>query len=164
MTLAVMIVIFMLVAMATDISHMYAIKIKARHSLNLALRAASSQVDMESLTDAENPRLEIMPHEAQYKFNHILQTNLALDTNNQPYSNSPVDGKVDVCFFLVVNDPPYTYSYNEYSEMIDRVSVTGIIKVPIKMSSFARFVIGIPEYQTMYVHSTVGPEILPSLK
>jgi len=161
MTLAVMIIIFLFLALATDVTHLYATKIKTRHSLNLALRAASSQISADALTDAYNPRVEIMPDDAQSVFNSTLRQNLSLDINNQPYSNSPVDGPVKVCYFKVVNpfDVPYTYNYNGYSETIDKVSVTGIISFPVKMSSFACFVSGVPEYQTMYVHSTVGPEI-----
>lgn len=166
MTLAVMIIIFIFLALATDVTHLYATKIKARHSLNLALRAASSQISGDALTDAHNPRVEIIPDDARNAFNSTLRQNLSLDLNNHPYSNSPIDGAVNICYFKVVNtsEIPYTYNYNGYSETIDKVSVTGIMSFPVKMSSFARFVSGVSEYEMMYVHSTVGPEMTPRPK
>jgi type II secretory pathway pseudopilin PulG len=163
LALIVMVIMFIMLALAIDVTNQYATKIKAQHSLNLALRAASSQISIEALTDAYNPRVEILPDDAWSAFNLTLRQNLSLDSNNQPYLNSPLDGPVSICYFKVINssDIPYTYNYSDYSETIDKVSVTGIISFPVKMSAFAQFISGVPEYQTMYVHSTVGPEMTP---
>lgn len=160
LALFIIMVLLVLLAYVTDVARLQAIKIHSRHSLNLALRAASAQIDMEAYTDAENPRLVIVGDDAQDVFYRVLRENLILDTNNEPYAGSVADGRVEVCYFRVIqaDDIPYSYSYGDYSETINRVSCTGIIKVPIRLSPFARFSTGMPEYTYQYVHSTVGPE------
>jgi hypothetical protein len=145
-----------------DIARLYAIKISARHGLNLALRAAAAEIDMDALADPDNPKLRIMPDQAEASFYRILRANLRLDEDNAPLMGSIADGSVEVCFFRVVNeeDIPFAYTYDGYSEVISKVAVTAIIKVPVKMGSFARAA-GASEYSYLYVHSTVGPELVP---
>lgn len=160
LSLFLIIVLLVLLAYVTDIARLQAIKIHARHSLNLALRAASAQIDMEAHADAENPRLVIVEGDAYTSFHQVLQDNLRLNSNNMPYTNSAADGRAEVCYFRVIQEEelPYYYSFGNYSETINRVSCTGIIKVPVRLSSFARFSTGLPEYSQIYVHSTVGPD------
>lgn len=160
--LFLIIVLLILLAYVTDVARLQAIKIHSRHSLNLALRAASAKIDMEAYTDAEDPKLIIAEPEARTAFDQVLRDNLRLDANNQPYTNSAADGTVEICYFQVIqeDDLPYTYSYSDYSETINRVSCTGIIKVPVRLSPFARFTTGLPEYSELYIHSTVGPEVV----
>ncbi|HBQ26787.1 MAG TPA: hypothetical protein DD791_10380 [Syntrophomonas sp.] len=160
LSLFIIMVLLVLLAYVTDVARLQAIKIHSRHSLNLALRAASAQIDMEAYNDAENPRLVIKEADAEAVFYQILRENLSLNTNNEPYAGSAADGRVEVCYFRVIQegDLPYSYSYGDYSETINRVSCTGIIKVPVRLSPFARFSTGLPEHTYQYVHSTVGPE------
>ena len=161
LSLFIIMVLLVLLAYVTDVARLQAIKIHSRHSLNLALRAASAQIDLEAYNDAENPRLVIKEADAEAVFYQILRENLSLNTNNEPYAGSAADGRVEVCCFRVVqaDDLPYSYSYGDYLETINRVSCTGIIKVPVRLSPFARFSTGLPEYTYQYVHSTVGPEV-----
>ncbi len=161
LSLFIIMVLLVLLAYVTDIARLQAIKIHSRHSLNLALRAASAQIDLEAYNDAENPRLVIADAAAATAFYQILQKNMSLNANNEPYAGSAADGRVEVCYFRVIQaeDIPYTYSYGSYSETVDRVSCTGIIKVPVRLSPFARFSTGMPEYSQLYVHSTVGPDV-----
>uniref|UniRef100_A0A7C1FFM7 Uncharacterized protein n=1 Tax=Ammonifex degensii TaxID=42838 RepID=A0A7C1FFM7_9THEO len=154
-------VLFGVLALVGDVARLYAVKVSARHALNLALRAASNQLDMEALADPENPRLVIKEADAEAAFYQVLQANLRLDSSNTPLAGSIADGPVEVCYFRVVNAPPYTYSFGSHQETVDRVGVTGIIRVPVKLSAFARAAAEVPEYVGLYVHSTVVPEVLP---
>ncbi|MGI5922114.1 MAG: hypothetical protein ACOX6I_10305 [Syntrophomonadaceae bacterium] len=152
--------LFVIMALTADIARLYAVKVQARHSLNLALRAACSQLDMDALADPDNPRTVIIEPDAEEKFYKVLRENLRLDNNNNPGSASVADKQVEVCDFRVINTSslPFTYTYNGYTETINKVSCSAIIKVPVKLSSFARFVSGMPEYAELMLHSTVGPE------
>ncbi|MGQ9756541.1 MAG: pilus assembly protein TadG-related protein [Desulfotomaculales bacterium] len=154
-------VLFVVLALVGDVARLYAVKVSARHALNLALRAASSQLDVDALADPENPRLVIKETDAEAAFYQILRANLRLDSSNAPLAGSIADGPVDVCFFQVVNDPPYSYSFGGHQETVDRVGVTGIIRVPVKLSTFARAAAEVPEHVDLYVHSTVVPEVVP---
>jgi len=166
LSLFIIIVLLVLLAYVTDIARLHAIKIHCRHSLNLALRAASAQIDMEAYNDAENPRLVIVENDAEVAFYQVLRGNLSLNANNEPYAGSAADGRVEVCYFRIIQavDLPYSYSFGNHSETINRVSCTGIIKVPVRLSPFARFSTGMPEYTYQYVHSTVGPDVQISKK
>lgn len=158
--LILLILLFVMIALTSDIARLYAIKVQARHSLNLALRSACSQIDMVALTNADNPQLIIIASDAETKFYQVLQANMRLDGNNNPTTASVADKQVEICYFKVVNttDLPFDVNYQGYTETINKVSCTGIIKVPVKLSVFARFISGMPEYTELYLHSTVGPE------
>lgn len=152
--------LFVIMALTADIARLYAVKVQARHSLNLALRAACSQLDMDALADPDNPQTIIVEPDAEDMFYQVLRENLRLDSNNNPYSASAADKQVVVCNFKVINASslPYTYTYNGYTETVNKVSCSAIIRVPVRLSTFARFVSGMPEYTELMLHSTVGPE------
>lgn len=63
---------------------------------------------------------------------------------------------------------PYTYTHNyegkSFTEQVEEVSTTGIIKVPVELSRFANAVGGIDKTVNIYVHSTVRPELIPEEK
>ncbi len=158
LALFLIILLLVLLVLGIDVARMQAIKVHSRHSLNLALRAASAQIDMEAFLDPEDSKLIIVETDARVKFDAVLRDNLRLDENYRPYPSSVAEGKVEVSFFQVVNNPPYYYTYGSYSENVDAVACTGIIKVPIRLSPFARFTTGLGEYTDLYVHSTVKPE------
>lgn len=166
-------VIFIMLAMVVDIARLYAVKVSVRHGLNLALRAAADQLDPDKLADADNPQLVILPFEAEIAFYDVLQRNLRLDSANNPLAGSIADHIVEVCYFRVVNGTPsgqgsiyeellpHEYTYGGYTERIEKVSVSAIIKVPVKLSGLARVAVEMPTYTDLYVHSTVGPQVLP---
>lgn len=165
LALFIIMVLLVLLAYVTDIARLQAIKIHSRHSLNLALRAASAQIDMEAYNDAENPRLVIAEEDAQDAFYRVLRENMCLNANNEPYAGSVADGRVRVLYFRVFQEEDLPCWYGRlyplgwYSENVCHVSCTGFIEVPVRLSPFARFSTGLPEYTYQYVHSTVGPEV-----
>ena len=157
-------VALVLFSLALDLGRFYAVKVGARHALNLALRSASAQLDMEALRDPQNSRVRILPVEAENAFRQVLRENLKLDGNDCPLPGSPVDGRVRVEYFRAVNDVPFTYQFayegGVYRETITVPSVTAIISFPVKVW-WMRAVR--PETQgvvTMYVHSTVAPRVV----
>lgn len=148
-------------AFCADIAHLYSIKVASRHALNLSLRAANSNIDLEALQDPEQPVIIIKEQEAQESFYSTLQANLNLTSGMMPTSKSIADGPVNVLYFKVVNAPPFSYSYGSYSETLTKVGSTGIIEVPVKLSPFAR-VAGLPETVTIKAHSTVYVDFTPN--
>lgn len=153
--------LFVVAALVADVARLYAVKVSARHALNLSLRAAADRLDPEALADPESPRLVILPAEAESAFYQLLRANLRLDQDNAPVEGSVADGPVEVCLFQVVNSPPYEYSFGSYVETVDRVGVTAIVRVPVRLSAFARVAVEAPEFVDVYVHSTVVPELVP---
>lgn len=157
-----LLIIFMLfIALAADIAYLMAIKIEGRHSLNLALRAAAQKIDEEAFTDADNPRIVIDETAASEAFIRVLKQNLKLDANFNPLPGSPVDDKVEVCYFQIVQEEnvPYGYSYRGRSETLQQPGCIGIIRIPVRLSPFARLTTGLGEYTNIYVHSSVVPEV-----
>ena len=148
---------FLLYAMAADVARLYAVKVEARHALNLALRAANSQIDMNALADPVESKIVIQEGSATAAFYQNLQANLRLGSTMNPDRGSIADGPVSVLYFQVVNNPPFSYSYGGYSETLDRVGSTGIIEVPVKLSGLAR-AMGQPEMVKVRAHSTVYVE------
>lgn len=156
-------IIFLLfLALASDIAYLMAIKIEGRHSLNLALRAAAQKIDMEAFADAENPRLVIDESDASEAFLRVLRQNLRLDSSLNPLPGSPAEDRVEICYFQIVQeeDVPHNYSYHGRSETMRQPGCVGIIKIPIRLSPFARFTTGLGEYTDIYIHSSVVPEMI----
>lgn len=162
LALFLIIVLLILLAFTTDIAGLQATKIHARHGLNLALRAASAQIDLEAFNNAEDSRVIILEPDARVAFDKVLKDNLRLDNAYMPYAGSVADGKVEVLYFQVLNEEklPYSYSWGSYTETINQISCTGIIKVPIRLSPLGRFTTGLPEYTELLIHSTVGPDVV----
>lgn len=146
--------LFLIYAMAVDLTRLYAVKVEARHALNLALRAADTQIDMDALADPDNPRIIVKEAEATNAFYQTLKVNLMLGDALMPQTGSIADGQVNVLYFKVVNTPPYSYTYGDYSETVNRVGSTAIIEVPVKLSGLA-VAMGLPRTVNMQVHSTV---------
>ncbi|NHM26981.1 hypothetical protein G7K71_08285 [Desulfofundulus sp. TPOSR] len=147
-------------SLLADVAQLYAVKIAARHYLNLSLRAAAGQL---SLDDLKNNRIVIDEPAARDRFYEVLRANFKLDGTNQPLPGSLVDGPVEVCYFRVVNSDmlPFSYTFGSYSETITRPAVTGIIRFPVKVSFWGRIISsGVPDSTDMYVHSTVAPELI----
>ncbi len=162
LALLMMICLFAIMALVSDVGAMFCTKILVKHKLNLALRGAvgADQLNQTALRDAVNPRIEIDPALAGQKFEEILKTNLRLDDAWQPMAGSPCGGQVQILDFAVINTGfPYTYTYGTYSEVINRPSVVGIIQFPYK-NSFLAQVAGVDEEQPMTVHVTVAPELV----
>ena len=158
---------FALFAMVADVFWLYNAKIYVRHSLNLALKAACTQIDTTVLQDPNNPRIVIKPTEAQQSFYNTLRTNLRTDSLNNPQASSIISGPFEVVYFKVVNSNEvpfiysYTYPYGVYTETITEPGATAIIKVPIKLTGFMR--VAVPSASTtsyIYIHSTVSPKII----
>ena len=154
-------------SLALDVGRFYAVKVGARHAVNLALRSASAQIDLNLLRDPLNPQVRILPAEAENAFRQYLRENLRLDDNYNPLPGSPVDGQVRVEYFRVVNDVPFAYQFayegGTYQETITAPSVTAVVSFPVKVW-WMRAVR--PETRgtvTMYVHSTVAPRVVRSL-
>jgi len=154
--LAVIMVVGSLIA---DIAQLYAIKIATRHMLNLSLRAAVAELDMEEL---KNNRIVIDESAATNKFYEVLRTNFKLDAYNRPMPGSIVDGPVDICYFQIINEDmvPFTYTFGDYSESILCPAATGIIKFPVKQSFWSKAINPELSETDMYVHSTVTPELI----
>lgn len=147
-------------ALVSDLARVYAAKISVRHALNLSLRAASGQLDQGRLADPEIPRVYILPSQARLVFGAALRENLRLDQGYNPQDGSVAEGPVEVSYFQVVNDVPFTYSWGAYSETVTRPGVVGIIRVPVALGLFARAATGAPGKLELTVHSTVGPEVI----
>ena len=163
LTLVVSIAVLMVFAVVWDIAAMYAVKVAGRHALNMALRAAVAQIDVTALQDPVNPRIVINETDARREFDRILQINLRLDSGNNPVAGSIADGPVEVVYFKVVNSSqvPFSYSYGDYSETITRPGATAIIKIPVRLSGFARIMNpSSSNMEYLYVHSTVIPQII----
>lgn len=161
LTLFFTLVVLALAALVLDIGYLFAVKINARHALNLALKAAAAQVDMAALSDAESPRVVILAQEAGEAFHSCLRENLRLDDGDNPLPGSIADGPVRVEYFRVVNEVPFTYRYGDFSETIVRPSVTAVISFPVRIGPWIRAVR--PDYGetvTVYVHSTVAPRVV----
>lgn len=163
MTLVFCLVMFVCLALVTDIARLYATRVSIQHGLNLALRAATAQLDEYALGDPVNPKVFILPDQARQAFDNILRANLRLDESNNPASGSIADGPVEVVYFRVVNeaDLPFSFSYGDYSETVTRPAAVGIVKVPVRLGGFARVAVpNLPEKVDMYVHATVTPEVI----
>lgn len=148
-------------ALVADLARIYAAKGCVRHALNLSLRAAASgQLDQDRLADPETPRAYILPSQARQVFDSALRENLRLDQWDNPQAGSVAGGPVEVSYFQVVNDVPFTYNWGAYSETVARPGVVGIIRVPVALGLFARAATGAPGNLVLTVHSTVGPEVI----
>jgi len=158
LALFLMFVIFAVGAMVADIGNALAVKISAKHKLNLACRAAAGQIDMEEL---KNANLVIDESLAIPKFYEVLEANLRLDGSLQPLPGSIFQGPVSVVFLKVVNQAelPFSYSCGSFSETVDKPAVIGIIQFPVKKGVFARLA-GINPEDSMTVHVTAGPELI----
>lgn len=145
-------------AMVADIGGFICVKISAKHMLNLAVRAAAGQIDMDEL---KNSNVIIDESAATQKFYDALEINLRLDGSLSPLAGSIVDGPVSVVYLKVVNqtDTPYTYSYGSFSETITQPVVTAIIQFPVKYGMFGQ-VTGAGTQTTMTVHVTAGPQLI----
>lgn len=160
-TLLFYLILFMpLLSLTVDLGLTQAIKVKAKHDLNLACRAASNQIDLDALADAENPSVFILVEDAWTAYNMILQANLKLDSSNNPLNGSIASGTVKTLYFKVLNqeDLPFLYSYGDFTEEITRPSVTAIVTFPVKTSPLLKVATGL-EFINITVHSTVGPEL-----
>ncbi|MGI9951344.1 hypothetical protein V3F56_03195 [Moorellaceae bacterium AZ2] len=152
-----------LMGMVYDMGHLLAAKLVVRHGLNLALRAAAAQIDMDALADAENPRLVIQPVPAEQAFYAYLRENLKLDPDNYPLPGSPCEGPVSVDDFLVVNEAPYVYQFGDYEEVIDGPGVTAVVSFPVKLGPWFRALKPDTGGEVVvYVHSTVAPKLVPA--
>lgn len=161
-TLAGIVIFFMMLIMTADIARLYAVKVQGRHALNLALRAACSEIDMEALADPEDPAVVIKTPEATASFHKVLRKNLDLNSSMYPNPGSICDGPVSVLYFQVINDPPFSYSYGGYSEYVEGVGATGIIEMPVHLSDLA-VAFGQPRTVSIRVHSTVLSSINPNI-
>ena len=155
-----LLVFFAVFALVSDLARIYAAKVCVRHALNLSLRASSGQLDPDRLADPENPRVYILPPQARQVFDAALRENLRLDQWDNPQAGSVAEGPVEVSYFQVVNDVPFTYNWGAYSETVARPGVVGIIRVPVALGLFARAATGAPGNLVLTVHSTVGPEVI----
>lgn len=159
--LSIYLLAFMAVfALVSDVARVYAVKIYARHALNIALRAAASQLDLNQLADPQAPRIYIIPQQARQEFDAVLQENLKIDRWGNPLRGSIADGPVEVAYFQAVNSVPFTYTYGAYAETVAKPSVVGIIRVPVKLGIFAKAAASVPDEIVLNVHSTVGPEVV----
>jgi len=159
-TLMCFMVFLLFISVAVDVGHVLMAKIKAKHALNLALRAAANEIDMDRLADPENPVLYIKEPEARAKFDRILQKNLKLDAGFNPEAGSIADKQVTVEAYQVFNSLGQ-FRYGSYTENINDVCVSSVIKVPIKLSGFAKVSADIPEDFDLYVQATVKPQLIP---
>lgn len=159
-TLLCFMVFLLFISVAVDVGHVFMAKIKAKHALNLALRSATTQLDMDLLSDPENPVLYIKEPEARANFDRILQKNLKLDSGFNPLPDSIANNKVIVEAYQVFNTPGQ-FTYGSYTEDINEVSISSVIKVPIKLSGFAKVSADIPEEFDLFVHATVKPQLIP---
>lgn len=159
-----LIVFLPLLSMAFDVGRVKTIKVIARHDLNLACRAASNQVDQAALADANNPHVVILSGSARTAYDQILQSNMHLDTSNNPVSGSPSNGPVNTVSFVVLNSPdlPYTNTFQGETETVTRPSVTATICFQVKLSGITGYATGM-DHINLYVHSTVGPELSPQV-
>ncbi|WP_333870938.1 Tad domain-containing protein [Desulforamulus putei] len=160
-TLMCFMVFLLFISVAVDVGHVLMAKIKAKHSLNLALRAAANEIDMDRLADPVNPVLYIKEPEARANFDRLLQKNLKLDAGFNPDTGSIAEDRVTVEAFQVFNTVPNQFTYGSYTENINDVCVSAVIKVPIKLSGFAKVSADIPEDFDLYVQATVKPQLIP---
>lgn len=159
-TLVCFMVFLLFISVAVDVGHVFMAKIKAKHALNLALRSATTQIDLERLADPENPVLYIKETESKENFDRILQKNLKLDSGFNPLTGSIANKRVAVEAYQVFNSPGQ-FTYGSYSESINDVCISSVIKVPIRLSGFAKVSANIPEDFDLYVQATVKPQLIP---
>ncbi|SFH33832.1 Putative Flp pilus-assembly TadE/G-like [Desulfotomaculum arcticum] len=158
LTLFIIPVIIAVGAMVADIGNFFCVKISAKHMLNLAVRAAAGQIDIEELS---NENIVIDESAASQKFYEALEKNLRLDSNLHPLTGSIIDGPVSVAYLKIINNDelPYTYSYGSFTETITQPSVTAIIEFPVKYGMLGQ-VTGTGTQCTMTVHVTAGPQLI----
>ena len=144
-----------------DIAFVYAVKVSSLNGLNLALRGAANQVDRQGLADPVDPKVYILPGQAQDQFYEYLEKNLRLNRGLNPQKNSIADSTVSVEYFKILNEGelPFTYNHDGYVETITQPSAVGIIRVPVRLSAFGQLIMG-QEFVDVRVHSTVAPEIV----
>lgn len=160
-TLMCFMVFLLFISVAVDIGHVLMAKIKAKHALNLALRAAANEIDQNLLADPVKPMLRIKEPEARAKFDQILQKNLKLNAGFNPNTGSIAKDRVTVEAYRVFNTVPSQFTYGSYTENMNDVCVSAVIKVPIKLSGFAKVSADIPEDFNLYVQATVKPQLIP---
>lgn len=159
MALFMIICIFSVSALITDVARHFCIKIAVKQKLNLALRSASMQLNEEEL---KNASLVIDETRASQVFLNVLKINLALNDSLDPQPGSILDsGPVQVVYFKVVSsgEAPFTYTYGSYTETVSRVAVAGIISFPVKSGMFSRMA-GLPDETIMYCHAVATPELM----
>lgn len=151
--------IFAVGALVSDVAKHFCIKVAAKQKLNIACRSASAQLNEEEL---KNANLVVDEARASQAFHDVLKANLILDEALVPQAGSILNsGAVQVVYFKVVNpgEVPFTYTYGSYTETVSRSAVVAIISFPVKSGTFAR-IAGGPEETTMYCHVTVSPELI----
>lgn len=159
LALFMIVCIFAVGALVTDVARHFCIKVAVKHKLNLACRSAAAQLNEEEL---KNANLVIDDDRAAQAFYDVLKTNLLLDDGLMPLSGSILNsGPVQVVYFKVVSpgEVPFTYTYRGYTGTVDRPAVVAIISFPVKSGTFARMAGG-PDVTTMYCHVTVSPELI----
>ncbi len=157
LALFMIVCVFAIGALAADAARHFCIKVAVKNKLNIAARSAAAQVNPEQLKEA---RLVIDGDAAFRVFSDTLKVNLLLDNSLSPLPGSMLDGPAQVVYFKVVNpeETPFSYSYGNHSEIIDRAAVAAIISFPVKSGLLARMA-GSPEITTMYCRATAAPEL-----
>lgn len=151
--------IFAVSALVTDIARHFCIKVAVKHKLNIACRSAAAQMDEDELKDG---RLVIDEDRAARAFYDVLKTNLVLDDCLVPLKGSILNsGPVQINLLRIVNPgpAPFTYTFGNYTGSVDRTAVVAIISFPVKSGVFARLA-GSPVETTMCCHVTAGPELI----
>lgn len=159
LALFMIISIFAVGALVSDVAKHFCIKVAVKQKLNIACRSASAQINDEEL---KNANLVIDQGRAAQAFYDVLKANLILDNALVPQDGSILNsGAVQVAYFKVVNpgEVPFTYSFGSYTETVSRSAVVVIINFPVKSGMLTRLAGG-PEETTMYCHVTVSPELI----
>lgn len=159
LALFMIISIFAVGALVSDVAKHFCIKVAVKQKLNIACRSATAQINEEEL---KNAILAIDEVRAAQAFYDVLKANLILDNALVPQAGSILkSGAIQVAYFKVVNpvEVPFTYSFGGYTETVSRSAVVAIISFPVKSGTFTRMAWG-PEETTMYCHVTVTPELI----
>ncbi|MCL6478989.1 MAG: hypothetical protein K6T65_11325 [Peptococcaceae bacterium] len=159
LALFMMVCFFASGALVADAARHFCIKVAVKHKLNLACRSAAAQVDEEELRNAS---LVIDEARAFQTFCDVLRANLVLDASLAPQPGSILNaGAVQIEMFEVVDpdEVPFTYTFDGYTETVDRTAVVAIISFPVKSGAFARLT-GSAAETTMYCRVTAAPELI----
>ncbi len=165
---------FAVLAMVADMGMLYAARIQANHALNLACRAAAGQIDEDALADPVKPIIRIKPDEARHVFHEYLRKNMKLDLENRPRTGSLVSSQIIVNRVEVVNWEEietgqgqgyggHLFEHEDYSEVVTRPAVIGLVTVPVKLGPFSRFAeVRADGMTALKIHVRVEPEIVKS--
>lgn len=162
LALFMIVCIFAVGALVTGVANHFCIKVAVKQKLNLACRSASAQLDGEEL---KNASLVIDEARAAQAFYDVLKINLVLDDALVPQAGSILNsGAVQIIYLKVIRpgEVPFTYTYGNYTETVNRVAVVGIICFPVKSGLLARLAGG-PEVSTMYCHAIAAPELISKM-